>query len=359
MKLSLKQNGRILLFGILVSCCIQGYIFGQDDDSSHFYSDTLSIQVDLFSLEEPMELTLKFDIKSYQREKIKGEYLPVQLTYHVNDTLDINKEVRVKARGEFRRQHCILPPFWLNIKKAKVGNKYLEGTNKIKIVTHCRDSKQHEQYLIKEYLAYKIYSEISPYSFRVRLIRMKYIDTGRKNKETSSWAFMIEPEDMMAERLGVKTVKSDAVGMRYTDTLMMDVVAFYMYMIGNADYSIAGRHNVKLIRRQDPLKPLPVPVPYDFDYAGVVNATYAIPGENLGLLSVTERYYLGPCRDDLKYLTAIDQIQKNKDNILEWVISSPYLDEKARKEMSRYLEGYFSLAEKPENLLRNIKRTCR
>ncbi len=359
MKLSLKQSGRILLFGFLVSCCVQGYSFGQDEDSDHFYSDTLSIQVDLFGEEEPLEITLKFDIKSYQRGKMKGEYMPVQLIYHVNDTLDINKKVRVKARGEFRRAHCILPPFWLNIKKAKVGNKYLKGTNKIKIVTHCKDSKQYEQYVIKEYLAYKIYNEISPYSFRVRLIRMNYIDTGRKNKESSSWAFMIEPEDMMAERLGVNTIKSDAVSMRYTDTLMMDVVALYMYMIGNADYSVAGRHNLKLIRRNDPVKPLPVPVPYDFDYAGLVNANYAIPGENLGLLSVTERYYLGPCRDDVKYLAAIDQIQMNKDKIFEWVISSPYLDEKERKEMNKYLESYFSLSEKPENLLRNIKSTCR
>lgn len=359
MDLAYNKIIKTLAFSVFICFIGPGYVFSQDDESDHFYSDTLSTQVDLFSVEEPMDLTLRFDIKNYQRGKMKGEYMPVQLTYHVNDTLDINKKVRVKARGEFRRQHCILPPFWLNIRKAKVGNKYLEGTKRIKIVTHCKDSKQYEQYVIKEYLAYKIYSEISPYSFRVRLIRMKYIDTGRKNKETSSWAFMIEPEDMMAERLGVMSVKSDVVSMQYTDTLMMNVVGVYMFMIGNSDYSIAGRHNVKLIRRLDPIKPLPVPVPYDFDYAGIVNASYAIPGENLGLLSVTERYYLGPCRDDHHYLTAIDRIQKNRERINEIVESSPYLDEKNKKEMLRYLEGYFSLAEKPGNLISRIKSTCR
>jgi hypothetical protein len=359
MDLLYKQILKTLIFIVFIACIGQGYVFSQEDESDHFYSDTLSMQVDLFSIEEPMDLTLRFDIKNYQKGKMKGEYMPVQLTYHVNDTLDINKKVRVKARGEFRRQHCILPPFWLNIRKAKVGNKYLDGIKRIKIVTHCKDSKQYEQYVIKEYLTYKMYSEISPYSFRVRLIRMKYIDTGRKNKETSSWAFMIEPEEMMAERLGVMSVKSDVVSMKYTDTLMMNVVAVYMYMIGNSDYSIAGRHNVKLIRRLDPFKPLPVPIPYDFDYAGIVNASYAVPGENLGLLSVTDRYFLGPCRDDHHYLTAIDRIQKNRDRINEIVESSPYLDEKNRKEMLRYLEGYFSLAEKPDNLIRNLKSTCR
>jgi hypothetical protein len=338
---------------------MQGYVLSQDDESDQFYSDTLSIQVDLFDIEEPMDITLKFDIKSYQRGKAKGKYLPVQLTYHVNDTMDINKKVKVKARGEFRRDHCILPPFFINLKKAKIGNRYLDTISKVKIVTHCRESKLYEQYLMKEYLAYKIYNEISPYSFRARLIRMKYIDTGRKNKETSSWAFMIEPEKMLAERLGVNSIKSDGVSMRYCDTLMMDVVALYMYMIGNADYSVTGRHNLKLIRRKDPVKPLPVPVPYDFDYAGIVNASYAIPSENLGITSVKERYFLGLCRDDQQYLTAIDQIQRKKDNILEIVRSSPYLEEKNRKEMIKYLEEYFYDAEKSDKLLSSIKSTGR
>lgn len=249
-------------------------------------------------------------------------------------------------------------PILVKYQEGKSREQIPRRPNKIKIVTHCKDSKQYEQYVIKEYLTYKIYNEISPYSFKVRLIRMKYIDTGRKNKETVSWVFMIEPEDIMAERLDAVAVKSDKLGRRHTDTLTMDIMAFFLYIIGNSDYSIAGRHNVKLIKVNDFHRPLPIPVPYDFDYAGLVNAIYAIPGENLGLTSVTQRYYLGPCRDDHHYLTAIDQIQKNKDRILEIVKSSPYLDEKMRKEMIKYLDNYFSVAEKPEKLLKSIKSTC-
>jgi hypothetical protein len=358
MDFTVNKFWKILLISILSSCLVQGYILAQEDEFEHFYSDTLSTQVDLFSVEDPMDITLMFDIKSYQRQKFKGEYMPVQLIYHVNDTLDIHKKVRVKARGEFRRKYCVLPPFWLNIKKAKVGNKYLEGTNKIKIVTRCINSKQYGQYLIKEYLTYKIYNEISPYSFRVRLIHMKYIDTGRKNKETSSWAFMIEPEEMMAERLGMTSIKSDHVSMHYTDTSSMDLVAVFMYMIGNADYSVAGRHNLKLIKHKDPFRPLPLLVPYDYDYAGVVNANYAIPGENLGISAVTERYFLGPCREDRYYLAAIEQICENKDKILQIVDSSPYLDSPNRKEMSRYLQEFFTEAGEPDRILGNFHRTC-
>lgn len=354
-----KLRLKILLFVVLTAWCIPGSVLTQDEESGKFYSDTLSLQVDLFSIEEPMDITLKFDIKSYQRNKYKDEYLPVQLTYHVNDTLDINKKVRIKARGELRRQHCLLPPFWLNLKKAKIGSKYLEAADKIKIVTHCRESKQYEQYVIQEYLVYKIYNEISPYSFRVRLIRMKYIDTGRKNKETNSWAFMIEPEEMMTERLGATSVKSDGMSQRFTDTLTMDVMALFQYMIGNADYSITGRHNLRLIRRMDPNQPLAIPVPYDFDYAGLINAYYAVPGENLGLKSVTQRYYLGPCREEHYYINAIEEICKNKDGILHLIGSSPYLDEQNKKEMVRYMEAFFTDAENQEPLLKDIRSTCR
>jgi hypothetical protein len=40
------------------------------------------------------------------------------------------------------------------------------------------------------------------------------------------------------------------------------------------------------------------------------------------------------------------------------VDSFPYLDEKHRKEMSGYLDDFFSMAEKPNSLIREIQRTC-
>ena len=37
-----------------------------------------------------------------------------------------------------------------------------------------------------------------------------------------------------------------------------------------------------------------VAVPYDFDYAGLVNTTYAIPGFTVPIDDVSQRYFLGP-----------------------------------------------------------------
>ena len=100
--------------------------------------DTIETSLDLFGESDPMHITLTFDIKKYQREKYKGEYMPVNFRYQLNDTLILEKELRLKARGMFRRNHCSLAPFWLNIRKSGLKDEELESVNRIKIVTHCK-----------------------------------------------------------------------------------------------------------------------------------------------------------------------------------------------------------------------------
>ena len=44
----------------------------------------------------------------------------------------------------------------------------------MKVVTNFRNSEAYDEYVLREYLCYKIYNAISPVSFRVRLLKMKY-----------------------------------------------------------------------------------------------------------------------------------------------------------------------------------------
>jgi hypothetical protein len=267
--------------------------------------------------------------------------------------------MRVKARGEFRRSRCSLAPFWLNIGKADVKNEHLQDTKRIKIVTHCNEGKDYGAYVLKEYLAYKMYNLISPVSFRVRLIRMTYVDTGRKNKMSNDWAFMIEPEEMLAERNNAVVFEKDDLSTRLMRPGEMDIVALFMYMIGNPDYSVTGRHNIKILGLPGFGAEGYTPVPYDFDYTGLVNAAYAQPGENLGISSVRERYFMGPCRDDESFTAAIEHINQYREQILQTVNDFEYLDPKDRSTVISYLQDYFALAGDPASLVAEIRRTCR
>jgi hypothetical protein len=347
----------LLILSILLSVPVS--LLSQVEQQHVRQVDTIDTSADIFEAEDPMKITLTLDLKKYQKEKFEGEYMPVHFRYEFNDTLSLEKEMRMKARGAFRRSHCSLAPFWLNIRKADVENVHLQDVKRFKVVTNCMGTKTYDEYVLKEYLAYKIYNIISPVSFRVRLVRMTYVDTGRKNKVTEGWSFLIEPEEMLAERVGGLVVKKDELSMALMNQGDMDRVALFMYMIGNGDYSITGRHNVKILGMPGFGIGGYTPVPYDFDYTGLVNASYAVPGENLGITSVRERYYLGPCRKDEAYVAAIEHINQYREDILQMVNDFEYIDQKHQKTVIKYLEDYFADAGTDYMLKNFLQRTCR
>src|SRR6185295_11021392 len=63
--------------------------------------------------------------------------------------------------------------------------------------------------------------------------------------------------------------------------------------IGNTDWSVPNYHNTKLMRPINDSISFPYVVPYDFDFAGLVNASYAIPSPDLAITSVKQRLYRG------------------------------------------------------------------
>jgi hypothetical protein len=353
-----KPRTYILLFFASLYLSAGNPGWSQESDSIFAVRDSVDVDIDIFALEEPAEISLRYNIREFQKKKFDDEYIKAELTYHLEDSAsDRVHTIRLKARGKNRREICNFPPLFINIKKSDIKNPYLKDVKKIKLVTHCGGSKSFEKYVLKEYLAYKIYNLLSPYSFRVRLVRVKYIDTGRKNKVTDSWGILIEPEKMMAERLGMIPIKVDVISITKTDSVTTDRMAMFQYMIGNSDYSVTGRHNVKLLK--DSLNFYPIPVPYDFDYTGIVDAHYAIPGENLGLQNVKERYFLGPCRSHEDFRQVIEEFQKQKDEIMHLVRSFPYLAEKDKKTVISYLEAFFNESGNDRFIDRSMLSTCR
>ena len=358
MKISLQANLPFLLF-ISLFLLLPCSLFAQLEQLHVREVDTIETSVDLFSETDPMQVTLTLDLKRYQREKFKGEYMQVHLMYQLNDSVQLERDVRMKARGNFRRTHCSLAPFWLDIRSGGKKSEEPKDINRIKMVTHCKGSKAYEDYVLKEYLCYKIYNLLSPVSFRVRLVRMTYVDTGRNNRVTEGWAFMIEPEAMLAQRLSATVVKREGLSFRLMRPEDIDIAMLFLYMIGNPDFSLANRHNVKILGLPGFGTEGYTPVPYDFDYSGFVDTYYAIPADNLGITSVKERYFLGPCREDPEYVAAIEHINLHREEILQLVNDFPYLEKRYKRAAMAYLENYFKLADHHKALIYSLQKTCR
>ncbi len=329
------------------------------DDLAERYSVTDTIEdFGLFTNDEMLELSLRFDVTTYKRKKPKDEYMDAVMTYHISKDDSINKNIRLKTRGEFRNGHCAFPPIVLNFKKTDFEKADLDKIGKVKMVTHCISGN--EEYLFKEYLVYKLYSVLTDTSFRVRLVNITYINTFKESKPISSYAFFIEPLDLVAERINAVPVELTSLNQKNIIPEMMDRMAIFNYMIGNTDWSVPNQHNCKVLSDPNAARQnLGLIIPYDFDYSGFVNASYAVPVEGLGIETVRERIYQGVCRDEAAFMEALQEFTAKKDAFYNVIREFQYLDERAKKDMIRYLDEFFIMFDKRNSILYSLKNECK
>ena len=322
------------------------------------YEDTVAVYEDLFSEEEPLQLILKFDVQALKRTKHKDVYHDAEITNVVSEEFQVTDSVQVKARGILRRDNCSLPPIWLNIRHARIKADSLQDVVRMKMEVRCRNAAQYEPYVLREYLVYKIYNIITPISYRVRLVRLTIIDTGKDNEMTEDWAFLHEPDELMTLRLDGKMIKSDELSMSRVNPEVINRLSMFQYMIGNGDYSVTGGHNLKILALNSGNPPRFLPVPYDFDFSGLVNTHYAVPSETLGTTSVQERYYLGLCRPKQVHEETIQELAQFDDEIMEYIKDFEYLDDKEKVDMIEYLDSYFKESKESWFIDRKIAPTC-
>ncbi|MCK4854864.1 MAG: hypothetical protein KAT31_11390, partial [Bacteroidales bacterium] len=334
-------------------------------DSYAGHDSTYLIDFTLFSSTSPLQtdkiikISLKFDMKKFVRSKHKEEYQKAELTIYNPDSNIVEKEIRVRARGITRKSICYFPPIKLNFKETEFDNEYLNDINSLKLVTHCKNSALFEQYLLKEFLVYRMYNLLTDSSFRVKLVHIDYIDSEDKMKPLTKYGFIIESHNHLAERLLGVRVDRTGINTWDTDHYLTSLMALFQYMIGNTDWAIPVPHNFKLV------KPLVLnssilAIPYDFDYSGMVNTIYAIPDENLGIETVRTRVYRGYCLpSDDHYHRFFKVFLKNKQSMFSLVEDFKLLEKKSRSEMLEYLEEFYEIIEDPRRANREIIEVCR
>jgi hypothetical protein len=141
----------------------------------------------------------------------------------------------------------------------------------------------------------------------------------------------------------------------------MDRLALFNFMIGNYDWSIPGQHNIIVLKSLgfDPYG-LGIAIPHDFDWTGLVNASYAVPAEIVGTDNVRERIFLGVCRSKEVYDKDLDLFSEKKEEFYRVINEFPYVNTQAKKDMTGYLDGFFDkLAGKRDMILYNLLNYCK
>ena len=333
-----------LLFVFLISCGQKEEAFDPSKESifDQFVGDSL------------VHLTIETDFDHLIKNKAEGEYQSASLVAMQSDGGRVEKDIRVSARGVTRRKICEFPPLKFRFSKKELLSDDLQDFHTLKLVTHCSDSLDNEQLLLKEYLVYKLFNLLTEHSFYVQLAQVKYIDSSESYPSQEKYAFLIENNKEMAARLQSKLLDADEYQLKTINKENYNLLAVFQYMIGNTDWNMFRHHNVKMVLPHN--EQVPLAIPYDFDYAGLVNAPYAVPYASLPIENVRERFLQWRGKDIADLEGTIQLFHEKKVSVLATCNSLTVLDEEARKDIIQYLESFFVLLEDREQLAKELNQ---
>ncbi len=316
----MKRFFLISLYSLLISCA--AFASGTEKAGSSLFDHWMTEN------NTNIELHVNFDSLEVYRKKV--DFMPAKVIQD-GEVLDLE----VAVRGKFRRKTCAMPPLKLKFKKAGLRAAGLNTHNDFKLVTHCTNDESGQDALLREQLAYELYRTVNPEaSFRTQLLTITYVNTA-DGSTTTSYAILIEDVDEMKNRLDGKSC-NDCYNMPINNIANAETVTLFQYLIGNVDYSTRMVRNLKMVTEADGQNVL---VPYDFDYSGLVNASYAKGMHHLNQQKVTDRVLVWEFSDAPDFEEAADYLVSLKDTLLEQVVSFDGLADASKKEISKYLKS--------------------
>lgn len=309
----------------------------------------------LFFSDEVINMTLTSHFSEIRADTAKDpKPHPGKLTYYDPDGKVRKFNVKVRARGDFRRnpEICTFPPLLVNFRKSEVKNTIFNNQDKLKLVTAC----QREEDVVEEYLIYKMYNLVTDLSLKVRLVKVVYIDDNTRRQVFERYSFFIEHEDQLAERNNA--VERDSL----LNPFMLDRENFmkmsvFEYLIGNRDWFISSRRNVIILRPLDKTKVLQV-VPYDFDFAGLIDASYTKPRDVPEAFLSKRRVYKGLCYSDDEFNRTFDFYRKLKPEFESIINNQEIISKATRKENLRYLEEFYQTIDNKAQFKKEFLDVC-
>lgn len=304
---------------------------------------------------EANHFSISTDFQKIIETKDAEKASPATLLIADNCPIDHKLEIKLSSRGITRKNHCEFPPLKLNLLKNKMPEELkFDKFPSYKLVTHCKLDSAYRNYLIREYTSYKLLNVLTEKSLQV-----KYLDINYQDQVTSESSdhigFLIENIGDFGRRIQGKVV-DDKTPISKINKEQYQLIVLFQYMIGNTDWSLSQRHNVEFVQLKDEEIIL---VPYDFDYAGLVNAKYAVPHPQLPIKHVTERMlqYRGKHTDELEL--AIQIINSRKADLYNTLEVIQKETNSQLEDVKNYLDSFFEIINTPSTLQESFEAVRR
>jgi hypothetical protein len=319
----------------------------------------------LFASDELLEISIEAPFSTIMRDRQNEEYTPARLEYSNSGGELFEYDIGVRTRGKFRRSWdvCTFAPLRLNFVKSQSKNTLFDHQDKLKLVTHCQtNSPKYDQFVINEYLAYRIFNLVTDVGFLARLTRVTYIDTAHDNRMIARLAIILEHEDRLANRINSVAVDVATVKFEQLEPAHINIVSVFQYFIGNTDFTPTHPerdefccHNQSLFNAPDGLY---LSVPYDFDMTGYVNPPHAQPDSRSIRNSLRRRDYEGRCLNNVYLPTSVAKFFEQRDNIYELINTQELMTDTTRSSTLKFIDGFFKSLDTPEEIEKRLAKKC-
>ena len=296
----------------------------------------------LFIDQKPLKIRLNYSNNNLNKNTNDSTLMKTKL-FFIQENKNKEIDVSVRARGNFRRKHCYFTPVKIKIKKRDASNTIFRDNRTLKLVLPCKNDRDKNDNILKEFIAYKIYEIISPFYFKTRRLEINYTDQKRKNQKNFNLiGFFIEDDDKVAKRFDSKIIKRKISPLAMDDFNSVNL-SFFNFLIGNTDFSSAHQHNGKLLFYEKKI----IPIPYDFDLTGWVKPKYGSGITNRLGYSFEERNYIGFKREKSIYSKVRNHYLTLKEKILKTVelYESEFEYKKSYYLMMNYLREFYEILE--------------
>jgi len=321
----------------------------------------------LFSSNDTLTVTITGPWREIQQKTDVQSPYPGTIEYTDSEGNRKSLDLTVQRRGITRQRVCEFPPIRLRFDKEEVKGTAFRGQDSLKMVTHCESADRYEQYYILEMLAYQMYNLITDFSFRVRPLKVTYVDSNSGRATENKFAFLIEDDSDVAKRHDMKKIKTPKTRLSLLDPKVTAEFSLFQYLIANVDWSaLAGPDPVTCCHNSKLIGPEPLqqgdkiyPLPYDFDSSGLVNAHYAIPPAGVPIKSVRQRLYRGYCAFNDELDAAKEVYLAQEAAIYALLDNESRLYTNTRSKSRKYLEKFFETLQDPKDFERLVIRKCR
>ena len=313
----------------------------------------------LFNTDSILELTVETDLVALVNDiAYERDYHRAVISYLNDYGFDEMIPLKIKTRGNFRRgrDNCNFPPFLLNFTKKGTVGTIFEGRNKLKLVTHCVTEEEiYQNYILREFLVYRLLNQITEYSFKVRLVKIFYLDSEDVMESMTRFGFIIEGNKSLGRRISAKPTKVIITTRENPDYYLSTLLSLFQLMVGNTDWYLPD-HNLQPFALQDESDT--IAIPYDFDLTGFVNPHYSNQYRNYQLASPRDRYYLGFCRTEAEVEPVLDLLRDKRDALIKVVKDFKFLDQERKEDCIGYLTEFYDLIQSTDSALERMTATC-